>query len=186
MAQTGPVDPVKLFVAVLWNDAGALESACALLRGRWGEFDFAGTDHPFDATHYYEAEMGADLKRRLLSFARLAAPESIVDAKLDCNAMEDTLACNGVRRVNLDIGYLDHNKIVLASAKHAGQKIHLGKGIYADLIARYRAGKYQPFEWTFPDFRDGRYDEELARIRTIYLEQLRAQRTNSAFSAPPP
>ena len=76
--------------------------------------------------------------------------------------------------MNLDIGYLDHNKIVLASVKYAGQKIHLGDGIYADLIARYRGGRYQPFEWTVPDFRDGRYDGELAQIRRTYLNQLRA------------
>jgi hypothetical protein len=45
--------------------------------------------------------------------------------------------------------------------------------VYADLIARYRAGRYQPFEWTFPDFRDGRYDQELSTIRRTYLAQLR-------------
>ncbi len=176
MAKPGPVEPVKLIVALLWNDAATLESALSFMRERWGEFDFSGADHLFDATHYYEEEMGTGLKRRLVTFARLVAPESIRQAKLECNAMEDTLVRNGARSVNLDIGYLDHSKIVLASAKYAGQKIHLGDGIYADLIARYRAGRYQPFEWTFPDFRDGRYDEDLARIRTIYLAQLHALR----------
>jgi hypothetical protein len=109
-----------------------------------------------------------------LSFEQLVAPESIREAKLACNELEDRLSGGRGRRVNLDIGYLDHNKIVLASAKYAGQKIHLGDGIYADLVGRYRDGRYQPFEWTFPDFRDGRYDTELAEIRRIYLEQLRA------------
>jgi hypothetical protein len=171
-------DPVKLLVAVLWGegDAAALPEALHRLADQWGRTDFTGPDHPFTATDYYVAEMGANLQRRLISFAELVQPESIREAKLRCNAIEDALAIAGQRRVNLDIGYLDHNKLVLASAKNAGQKIHLGEGIYADLIARFKGGRYQPFEWTFPDFKDGRYDKDLAEIRRRYLEDLRRLR----------
>lgn len=175
MAEPQAVKPVKLLVAVLWSDAGRLDEALAALREQWGEIDFSGTDRPFDMTDYYEAEMGTDLQRRLIAFAQLVPPESIRQAKLITNTIEDRLAGTGGRRANVDIGYLDHNKIVLASVKYAGQKIHLGDGIYADMIARYKHGRYQPFEWTFPDFRDGRYDEELAVIRRVYLEQLRGR-----------
>ena len=80
------------------------------------------------------------------------------------------------RTVNCDAGYLDHNKVVLASAKEAGQKVYLDKGIYADLAGRYKNGAYRPFEWSFPDFKDGRYDKELLAIRALYLKQLRAWR----------
>ncbi len=173
MADPQLPDPVKLIVAFLWADTAAREEASARLTACWGEIDFTGPDRPFDATRYYVPEMGETLHRRLVSFVSLVAPESIREAKLRCNAIETELAREGRRCVNLDIGYLDHNKLVLASAKNMGQKIHLGGGIYADLIARYKAGRYQPFEWTFPDFKDGRYDAELAAIRTRYREQLR-------------
>jgi hypothetical protein len=176
MAKPQAVEPVKLLIALLWNEPAALKISLVRLRERWGPPDFIGEDHPFDLTHYYEAEMGPELKRRLVSFAQLVPPESIREAKLTCNEIEDELAYERGRRVNLDIGYLDHNKIVLASAKYAGQKIHLGDGIYADLIARFRDGRYQPFDWTFPDFRDGRYDKDLNRIRGIYMGQLKALR----------
>lgn len=173
MAKPQAATPVKLLVAVLWADADARQAAVTELQTVWGEVDFTGTDRPFDRTDYYLEEMGADLQRRLVTFGNLVPPEGIRQAKLRCNEIEDRLSSERGRRVNLDIGYLDHNKIVLASVKYAGQKIHLGDGVYADLVARYKHGRYQPFEWTFPDFRDGRYDDELAQIRNMYLQQLR-------------
>lgn len=176
MAEPQAATPVKLLVAVLWANADALQAALEALQATWGRVDFAGADRPFDRTDYYLQEMGSDLQRRLIAFAELVPPESLRTAKLRCNFIEDGLRSQRGRCVNLDIGYLDHNKIVLASVKYAGQKIHLGDGVYADLVARYKHGRYQPFEWTFPDFRDGRYDGELATIRQLYLQQLRELR----------
>ena len=179
MARPQPAEPVKLFVALLWSDESVLAHAVERMLSQWGEIDFAGPDHPFDITRYYETEMGRDIRRRLVSFRELAASESIREAKLISNDIEDALALREGRKVNLDIGYLDHGKVVLASAKSAGQKIHLGSGIYADMILRYRDGRYLPFEWTFPDFRDGRYDQELRAIRHKYLSQLKALRATA-------
>jgi hypothetical protein len=173
LAKPIPVEPVKLFVAILWSDEKFLQKALNQICKKWGEIDFSGPDHLFDITDYYEPEMGKGLKRRLISFSELVSPESIREAKLICNEIEEALKHDRGRRVNLDIGYLDHNKVVLASVKAAGQKIYLGDGIYADLVARYARGRYQPFEWTFLDFEDGRYDKELGEIRMKYLNQLR-------------
>ena len=176
MAAPTPVEPVKLFVAILWTDAESLTAACAQMSPRWGAIDFTGPDHPFDVTDYYVGEMGTHLQRRLVAFEPLMQPEVLPAAKLFCNQVEVDLSGPAGRRVNLDIGYLDHNKVVLASAKGAGQKIYLAQGIYADLVGRYAEGRYQPFAWTFPDFKAGRYDAELATIRRRYMEQLRQKR----------
>lgn len=176
MARPRDVDPVKLFVAVLWAGEEALGAALERLRALWGSTDFIGGDRPFDATDYYEPEMGPGLKRRLVSFEPLVPPGRLVRAKHESSAVEEELAAGKGRRVNLDAGYLDHHKIVLASFKGAGQKIYLGDGVWADLAARYRAGRYHPFEWTFPDFSDGRYDGDLAEIRALYRRQLAAVR----------
>lgn len=170
-------EPVKLFVAILWADQEALGHALHALQTIWGTIDFHGPDRPFDSTDYYHSEMGLVLWRRLVSFTPLVSPEILPAAKLQCNAVEDRLAGPSGRRVNLDVGYLDHNKMVLASVKGLGQKVYLAHGVYADLVGRYARGRYQPFEWTFPDFKDGRYDTELGMIRRRYLEQLRAARS---------
>jgi hypothetical protein len=198
MAPVQPVMPVKLLIALLWSapqgqmagphapDAqlpgaqascppsnSSLDESLRLAANRWGKIDFQGPDRLFDSTHYYEPEMGPTLQRRIISFETLVPPESLTSAKLFCNELEQLTAEAGRRKVNLDVGYLDHNKIVLASLKYAGQKIHLADGVYADLIARYESGCYRPFPWTFPDFNSGRYDEELRAIRGRYLAQLR-------------
>jgi hypothetical protein len=59
--------------------------------------------------------------------------------------------------------------------KPAGQKIHLARGVYADLSLRYAHGGYQPLEWTFLDLRDGRYSADLLAIRAILRDELRAR-----------
>ena len=161
-------EPVKLFVAVLYAREGALQAALRMMESVWGETDYTGREHPFDSTDYYEPEMGKNLRRRLISFWKPFPPECLGEAKHIANDIESKIAADNGRHVNLDVGYLDLNKIVLASFKGAGQKIYLGNGAWADMIARYRDGRYQPFEWTFPDFRNGRYDTELKAIRDIY------------------
>ncbi len=179
MAKTSLPNSVKLFVAVLWANPEVLNKAYKMLQDKWGSFDFEGEDHAFDITEYYENEMGKNLKRRFIAFEKLVSPEILVNAKITCNEIEEILEIKNKRGINLDIGYLDHNKIILASAKGAGQKIYLSDGIYADFIARFGKGNYQPFEWCFPDFKDGRYNLELLQIRDKYLIQLKNLRNVS-------
>jgi hypothetical protein len=176
MALIQQPSPVKSFIAVLFREPETLHSVKRILIERWGALDFEGADHLFDVTDYYISEMGSPLYRRLFAFEKLVGPTLLVDMKRSCNDIEDLLCIDKKRTVNCDAGYLDHNKVVLASAKEAGQKIYLDKGIYADLAGRYKAGRYQPFEWSFPDFKDGRYEKELLAIRSLYLAQVKQLR----------
>lgn len=179
MTDTPIVPPVKYFVAILYHDATCLTQALTALEQGFGPPDFSGADHPFDSTDYYQGEMGSGLVRRLVGFAREDAPESLIQAKWETCRIEQSLAREGKRTVNLDVGYLDHAKVVLASLKSAGQKIHLGQGIWADLVGRWSHGRYAPFDWTFPDFKSGRYDRELAELRRLHLESARRRRQNA-------
>ncbi len=164
---------VKLFIGILSGQDASLEQPLEMLAEVFGSVDFVGSTHPFDVTDYYEDEMGTNLVRRIVSFSGPHCADILVGAKLACIELEKGLSTEGKRSVNLDVGYLDHNKIVLASTKEAGQKIFIDSGIYADLVARYARGNYNPFEWTFPDFKDGRYDEEFATVRKLLLSQVR-------------
>ncbi len=164
---------VKLFAAVLWRAADVLATARQAMAGQWGPVDFEGADHPFDVTDYYEPEMGAGLIRRLVSFERIIAPEEIVRIKHEACAIERELSAGTTRRVNLDVGYLDVNKVVLASLKYGAMKVHLGDGVWADIVCLYRKGRFLAFDWSFADFKDGRYEKDLLALRSRYKAALR-------------
>ncbi|NOZ55887.1 MAG: DUF4416 family protein [Calditrichaeota bacterium] len=168
-----PVKPVKLFAGVLYSDAQRLEQARKLCEERFGPVDYVSESFPFDVTDYYVPEMGAPIYRVFWSFTQLFPPEDLPQVKLATNEIEDALSEGGKRRVNLDPGYLDYDKVVLASAKYNGQKIHLGHGIYADLTLHYEKGRFSPYPWTFPDFKSGRYEKVFLRIRELYKRQMR-------------
>jgi len=171
MADIQPPLPVKLFIAILHNEISVLGDAVARLVSRFGEVDFRGEAYPFDMTDYYENEMGKELVRTIVAFEELVPPDALPDIKLVCNVIEEEMSIDGKRRVNLDSGYIDHHKVVLASAKGAGHKIYIAQGIWADFAARYKKGAFVPMEWSFPDFRDQRYNKELLEIRRKYLAQ---------------
>ncbi len=176
MAHAHDPEPLKYFIAILYRTPESFKAGKHAVSEVWGALDFEGNGHLFDMTDYYEPEMGTPLYRRLVAFEHLLPPTAIVDMKLRCIRIEDRLAIDGRRIVNLDAGYLDHNKVVLASVKNFGHKIYLDHGIYADCVGLYKQGRYQPFDWTFPDFKDGRYDQELLTIRRRYLQQMRQWR----------
>jgi len=176
MAQPLPVEPVKYFVAILYRDMALFETACRELTARWGSLDYRGSHYPFDLTDYYRDEMGNGLTRSFVSFERLMPPTELVVMKHACNAIENAHAREGKRCINLDCGYLDHHKVILASMKGAGHKIYLADGVWGDFTCRWQNGCFQPFEWSFPDFKEGRYRDDLARIRARFIAQRRGEK----------
>jgi hypothetical protein len=161
--------PVKYLAAILAHREFDLERILIpALEERFGRLDYRGEAHPFAVTDYYEDEMGPDLSRSIVSFEPLGAADGLVEAKIGAADIEGRLAVGGSRRVNIDIGYMDIYKVVLASFKEGPQKIYLGRGVYADPIMLFRDGAYMPLEWTFPDFRSGIYREDFMAIRALY------------------
>ena len=112
--------------------------------------------------------MGPKLSRILVSFERLDSPTSIVCVKLATTTLEERFLKEGSRAVNIDPGYMDYFKVVLASFKQGPQKIYIDEGVYADPIMLYQHGAFTYLPWTFPDFRSGVYDADLNSIRRIY------------------
>ena len=165
--------PAKLFSGALYSNEELYNSAIELLAERYGSIDYRSSKFDFDVTDYYNPEMGSPITRTFISFYTLINPKDIARIKIECNEIENQLAINGNRKVNLDPGYLDYDKVVLASAKYNATKIYLDFGIYADLTLRYEKGKFKPMEWCFPDFKTGEYDPIFFHIRALYKGQIR-------------
>ncbi len=167
--------PVKYLAAILSRpDLDFERILLPRLEERFGRIDFRGPGYPFTVTDYYADEMGPGLIRSLVSFEDLRPATDLVSAKLAAAEIEDALAEGGSRRVNVDPGYMDFFKVVLASFKEGPQKIYLGSGVYADPILVFHDGDFEPRLWTFPDFRAGVYRDDLRAIRALYKAARRA------------
>jgi hypothetical protein len=172
VAEVTKPQPVELFVGAILGDMGLLDPLEAELKAHFGEIELRSPVFDFDITAYYEDEMGAELKRVFFAFRDLIDPAAIVNAKLAANDLERGFVREGRRTVNLDPGYMDFYKVVLASNKFLGQKIYLGKGVYADPTLYYDKG-WKPYDWGFPDFKSGRYDAFLTQVRKAYKSKIR-------------
>ena len=87
--------------------------------------------------------------------------------------MEALFSENQDRKINLDPGLLDLNRLVLATTKHAGHRIPLAEGIYAEITLHYRRGRFEPLPWTYPDYRSEEYQRILLELREIFHGQLK-------------
>lgn len=169
-------DPVKLFVGILYSDEKLLGKAKESLQERYGGIDYESQSFPFTMTDYYVPEMNSPIFRIFLSHAPLIQPNEIARIKLETIEIEEKLALKGKRKVNLDPGYMDTCKVLLASVKYNGPKIYLDHGIYADLTLQYEKGSFHFYPWSFPDFKTGQYNRPFLRIRELYKTQLKRER----------
>ena len=94
------------------------------LEHEFGAVELRSEPFAFDISDYYRDEMGDGLRRTWLCFRRLCAAERLPEARMATERIEARFAVEGRRRVNLDPGYLDLGKLVLASLKEAPDKIY--------------------------------------------------------------
>jgi hypothetical protein len=171
--------PVKFFVAMLVAPDGMdkIDVFDAALEQRFGLIDLKSQNWIFELTDYYTPEMGPDLTRRIVSFENLIDPGELAQAKNDTNAIEEELTKrfrgeNAGRIVNLDAGYLTLSQMILATTKNYSHRIYIGQGIWAEITLQYKKGRYVKWEWTYPDYADGRYNDFLIQVREKLKSQL--------------
>jgi len=170
--------PVKLFVGMLAGKPAWFDRAEAALVERYGPVDIASETWDFTWTDYYRDEMGEELLRKFLAFDRLIRPDDIIDIKCDTNTIETDLARRieggPARPINLDPGYVELSKVVLATTKDYAHRLYLARGIYAEVTLQYTRGRYEPCPWTYPDYRTPEYGKFFLVLRERLRQNLRS------------
>jgi len=165
--------PVLRLCSCIAAESAPLPQLEATLQTEFGAIAMKSAPFPFDTSDYYRAEMGAGLQRHWYCFGKLCAAESLPDSRLISGRLEERFMTGSMRRINIDPGYLDYGKLVLASTKEAPDKIYMGRGIWAHTCLQYRSGRFIAPDHSFPDYMDGRFDAFMLEARALY-KSLRA------------
>jgi hypothetical protein len=175
-----PVDPSLLVIACFSRHPEALGWAKENLQDHFGHISLISNDFEFHHTKYYEKEMGPGLLKRFLAFERVVASDCLADVKNNTISLEKKLISEGIypeaRPLNLDPGLLQLGKFLLATTKDQAHRIYLRDGIYAEVTLRYQDGAFEPWPWTYADYREPGYHDFLLQARTFFKEQLEKYR----------
>jgi hypothetical protein len=176
-------NPVKLFVGILVADAGRLAEVESRLSAEYGAIDLRSPVIPFTFTDYYRRETGDRILRAFFSFERLMEADRLPEIKHWTNVLEAEFAQAGgpsgpsgevQRPVNLDPGYIEHSKVILASTKNFYHRMYLGRGIFGEVTMHFRNSAWEFFPWTYPDYQSEEYRKFFLELRQCYRVQLKS------------
>jgi len=163
----------KLIFGILAADEKLLSSAKNILEKNYGNIDLESDISQFSFTDFYCDEMGENILRQYISFKLIIDQENINDIKVKTNDLEKEFIIDEKRQVNLDPGFVTLDKMLLATTKPANYRIYLGKGIYAQSTIYFKNKSFQPWEWTYPDYKDPKTIAFFNGVRKIYKEQIK-------------
>jgi hypothetical protein len=158
--------------------AEAREAGCELL----GPIDLESEPGRWTASDYYGPEMGDEIWRQFFSFAEPCRAGRLAELKLATNRLEDRWRTERGRRVNLDPGYVDRHRLVLASTKDAAHRIYLARGIWAEVTLRYERGAFQSWAYTYPDYGEEGARAFFTRVRARLLARRRTAARADRFA----
>jgi hypothetical protein len=171
MGAISPPHPVLLLIAVSSRYESALNWAREKIAAEFGTLGAVSEAFAFTETDYYTTTMGTDLLKQFVVPAQLIDPGRLPTIKRLTNNWEVEYANQAdhtePRPLNLDPGYLTLAKLVLASTKDHAHRIYLADGIYAEVTLSYRGKAWQPFDWTYPDYRRADFQQFFTECRDL-------------------
>ena len=165
----------KLIVGVIYHDKAILDSAMKMLTDEFGEIEDMSEEFSFsqEFSNYYDNEIGGEGLRRIYSFKELVDPSRQADIKTRTNEIEAIFSTDGDRKINLDPGFINHGRLLLATTKATGFRIPLKDGIYTELTLFWARGGWQKLPWTYRDYQSERVQKFITEVRRTYLAKRR-------------
>lgn len=167
----------KLIVGIIYSDADLLKRALDALTEKFGEIDAVSEEFSFskEFSTYYDEELGGEGLRRIYSFKKHIEPERQAEIKTFTNELEISLSPRGTRKVNIDPGFINHGRLLLATTKPAGFRIPLSDGIYTELTLFWARGAWQKLPWTYRDYQSELVQDFITTVRKKYLDERKAK-----------
>lgn len=174
MGQVFEFEKEKLIVGVIYNDAEIYDRALAMLKEAFGEIDGESERFSFskEFSDYYDDELGGEGQRVIFSFRDTVDPSRQAEIKKATNEMERILSdTNGNRLINLDPGFINPGRLMLATTKKAGFRIPLEDGIYTELTLFWAKGEWHKLPWSYRDYQSEKVQKFLTETRKRYLDE---------------
>ena len=165
----------KLIVGVIYHEKDIHDKAMQILTSEFGEIEDCSEEFSFseEFSNYYDDEIGGEGFRRIYSFKELVDPSKQADIKTRTNEIEAMFSIDGNRRINLDPGFINHGRLLLATTKETGFRIPLKNGIYTELTHFWARGGCQKLPWTYRDYQSERVQKFITKVRKSYLIERR-------------
>ena len=173
MGIPGAFEREKLIIGVIYNDANVLNEVTDLLVEKFGEIEDKSEEYSFsdDFSTYYDEELGGKGTRIIYSFKETVDPEYQAEIKEFTNEIEKLFN----RRINLDPGFINSGRLLLATTKQIGFRIPLKRGIYTELTLYWARGKWQKLPWTYRDYQSEKVQKFITMVRKKHLAKRRSE-----------
>lgn len=170
----------KLIVGVIYNDPDIYERAILMLTDAFGPIEAESERFSFseEFSSYYDEELGGEGMRVILSFRDTVKPERQAEIKKTTNEFERILSRDGNRLINLDPGFINHGRLMLATTKEAGFRIPLSDGIYTELTLFWAKGGWHKLPWSYRDYQSERVQKFITKVRDTYMTERRERLKN--------
>ncbi len=122
-----------------------IEKHFGMIKDRTDIYDFP--------SHYYDDELGGNVKRMWLLVDGVFSREDVVKIKKETIEIENKYRKNGNRIFNIDPGLLSLSAFILPTTKDYSHRIYLYDDIFVELTLIYRKGSYIPLDWTYTDYK---------------------------------